>query len=437
MNKTLYLECYSGISGDMLVAALIDLGADRSLLERALKSLKLDGFSTEITRVKKAGLDACDFRVVLNSMHENHDHDMNYLHGTEHRHDENAHFHNQNHSHEHKVSTNEQHNTKEHHHTHEHRGLLEIISIINQADISVRARELAIRIFKIIAEAEAKAHGVDMEQVHFHEVGAVDSIVDIVSAAVCIDNLNIGEVIVSKLYEGQGFVRCQHGMIPIPVPAVANIVAAYDLQLHITNTEGELVTPTGAAIVAAIQTHRKLPNNFSIEKVGIGAGKRTYDRPSLLRAMIIQEKSWEKDVIYKLETNIDDCSGENLGFVMERLLEAGARDVHYIPVFMKKNRPAYLLNVICVKEDVEKIEQIIFKETTTIGIRKVEMERTILKREIKKMQTSLGEVQVKVCKIDSGNRFYPEYKSVVDICNNHSLSYQEAYHKIICEIQGE
>jgi uncharacterized protein (TIGR00299 family) protein len=431
MNNTLYLECYSGISGDMLVAALLDLGADKMVLDRALQSLQLDGFSTEITRVKKAGLDACDFHVVLDSIHENHDHDMNYLHGEEHKHEEHVHSHHHSHLEEQKG------NAKEHHHTHEHRGLLEIIHIIQQADMTVKAKELAVQIFKIIARAEAKAHGVDVEAVHFHEVGAVDSIVDIVSAAVCFDNLKIEEVIVPKLYEGQGFVRCQHGTIPIPVPAVVNIAADYELQLHITSTECELVTPTGAAIVAAIQTQRKLPDEFTIERVGIGAGKRTYDRPSLLRAMFIQEKSRMEDAIIKLETNIDDCSGENLGFVMERLFEAGAKDVHYLPVFMKKNRPAYQLNVICHTEDVEAIEQIIFKETTTIGIRKIKMERTILKREMKKVNTSLGEVQVKVCHIDSGKRFYPEYNSVVDICNKHRMSYQEAYHIIICEIQGE
>jgi len=272
-----------------------------------------------------------------------------------------------------------------------------------------------------------------LEHVHFHEVGAVDSIVDIVAVAVCVDNLGITEVIVPELYEGRGFVRCQHGTIPIPVPAVANIAVAHDLHLHITSTEGELVTPTGAAIVAAIKTSDKLPEKFSIEKIGIGAGKRTYDRPSMLRAMLIKDMitvSSQKDFIYKLETNIDDCSGEILGFVMERLFEAGARDVHYIPVYMKKNRPAYQLNIICKEEDIEKLEQIIFEETTTIGIRRAQMERSVLKREIKKVQTSLGEAQVKICKIESGNRVYPEYSSVTELCKKHQMSFQDVFFQI-------
>lgn len=461
MSKTLYLECYSGISGDMAVAALLDLGANQKVLEMVLKSLPVDGFDIEISRVKKAGLDVCDFKVVLDKKHENHDHDMEYLHGPgqteglEHGHEEGhnqvqTHHHEEEHNHEEEHHHGEEHNhekehhhhevghnhssthdqSHEHHHAHEHRGLAEILEIINQTDMSQNAKALATRIFKIIAEAEAKAHGVPSNEVHFHEVGAVDSIVDIIAVAVCMDDLGITQTIVPELYEGRGFVRCQHGMIPIPVPAVSNIVEAHDLNLHITDTEGELVTPTGAAIVAAIKTKDKLPKTFSIEKIGIGAGKRTYDRPSMLRAMLIKDKSLEEDSIYKLESNIDDSTGEALGFVMERLIEAGARDVHYIPVYMKKNRPAYQLNVICKEEDIRKLEQIIFKETTTIGIRRIEMERTVLKREIKNILTSLGEAQVKVCKLDTGDRIYPEYSSITKLCKKHQISYQDVYNLI-------
>jgi uncharacterized protein (TIGR00299 family) protein len=421
MSQTLYLECYSGISGDMTVAALLDLGADQQLLKNALKSLPITGFETIISRVKKAGLDVCDFQVILD--HDNHDHDMTYLHGDHH------HPHSDEHGHSH------QHQEKKSH-SHANRGLLEIVEIINQARITDHAKELAIRIFSIIADAEAKAHGVPSDQVHFHEVGAVDSIVDIVAVAVCLDNLDIREVIVPEVYEGRGFVRCQHGTIPIPVPAVTHIAASHQLNLHITSTEGELITPTGAAIVAAIKTSDQLPKQFTIEKTGIGAGKRTYDRPSLLRAMLITDKTQKHDGIYKLETNIDDCGGEILGFVMERLFEAGARDVHYSPVYMKKNRPAYLLNVICTKADIKTMEQIIFEETTTIGIRRIHMESTGLKRTIKRIKTSLGEAQVKVCELASGKRIYPEYASVVELCEKHRMAYQDAYQiiKKECEV---
>lgn len=442
MSNTLYLECYSGISGDMTVAALLDLGADQNVLEKALKSIPATGFSVEVSRVKKAGLDACDFRVVLNQNAENHDHDMEYLHG-ENAHDpETSHVHGHEetiYSHEATGHSHEENNMHIHEEAaQEHRGLSEIFELIDRTEISNHAKELAKRIFRIIAEAEAKAHGVELNQVHFHEVGALDSIVDIVAVAVCIDDLDITDVIVPELYEGRGFVRCQHGMIPIPVPAVANIAIAGNLQLHITSTEGELVTPTGAAIVAAIKTADQLPALFSIKKIGIGAGKRTYDRPSLLRAMLIKDKTAEEDKIYKLESNIDDCSGELLGFVMDRLFEAGARDVHYTPVYMKKNRPAYQLNIICKKEDIKRLEQIIFEETTTIGIRRVQMERTVLPREIKKVLTSLGEAQVKICILESGKRIYPEYSSVVELCKKHQMEYQAVFRLIQkeCEESG-
>lgn len=421
MGRTLYLDCNTGISGDMTVAALLDLGADADKLKKALDSLEVSGFKVEISRVKKAGLNACDFHVLLD--HENHDHDMEYLHGHDHHHHEDDH-----HSHDH-------HHEHEHHH-HEHRGLPEITAVIERSDITEQAKKTALRIFEIIAEAESAAHGVPMEEVHFHEVGAVDSIVDVVAASVCLDDLGITEVIVPKLVEGTGTVRCQHGVIPVPVPAVVNIVQKHHLKLHITEMEGELVTPTGAAIAAAIQTSDHLPKSFIIEKTGIGAGKRNYERPSLLRAMLIvpEEKKDEgvdssiNSNIYVLESNIDDCSGEALGYAMDCLLAAGARDVHYTPVFMKKNRPAYLLRVICDAENVERMEEIIFRETTTIGIRRMKMERTVLERENKVTATPLGEAQVKVCTLPDGKRrYYPECESVMQLAKKEKISFQDAY----------
>ena len=303
MGKTLYLECESGISGDMTVAALLDLGADQQVLKKALASLPVQGFDIRISRVKKSGLDACDFDVVLDKEHENHDHDMEYLHG---------------HTHAHNHATEHMHGHDLHNHDaeyiHEHRSFVDILQIIESSSLTERAKKTATDIFSVLADAEAKAHGVPRNQVSFHEVGAVDSIVDILSVAVCLDNLDIDQVIVTELCEGRGTVRCQHGILPIPVPAVTNIVQANHLKLKLTQIEGELVTPTGAAIVAAIRTSDKLPESFFIEKTGLGAGKREYACAGILRAMILEsenEKSWmEKDEICKLETNIDDCSGE-------------------------------------------------------------------------------------------------------------------------------
>lgn len=469
MGKTLYLECYSGISGDMTVAALLDLGADRSVLDRVLKSLKVSGFETKISRVVKSGIDACDFDVVLDKEHENHDHDMEYLHGHHHKGHENNHFYDHNHAHEDEAEHFHSHEHNHAHgagsaqdrHHHEHRGIKEITYIIEHSAMTENAKKIALRIFEILAEAESKAHNVPVDQVHFHEVGAVDSIVDIVSVAVCLDDLDITEVIVPVLCEGRGTVRCQHGILPIPVPAVANIVSANHLHLKMTEVEGELVTPTGAAIVAAVKTKDKLPETFEIQKIGIGAGKRQYECPGILRAMIISESTEQtkgrdkakaqteefknpeignnpktenqetKDTIIKMETNIDDCSGEVLGFVMERLMKAGARDVHYVPVFMKKNRPAWVLNVICKEEDIETLQNIIFEETTTIGIRYSIMERTILPRETRTLPTPWGEVQVKVCTLNGKEQLYPEYESVAQLSREKEIPFAEIYRYIV------
>ena len=469
MGKTLYLECYSGISGDMTVAALLDLGGDRTVLDKVLRSLPISGFETKISRVVKSGIDACDFDVVLDKEHENHDHDMEYLHGDHHKGHENNHFYDHNHAHEDEAEHfhNHEHNhahgagSAQDHHHHEHRGIKEITYIIEHSAMTENAKKIALRIFEILAEAESKAHNVPVDQVHFHEVGAVDSIVDIVSVAVCLDDLDITEVIVPVLCEGRGTVRCQHGILPIPVPAVANIVSANHLHLKMTEVEGELVTPTGAAIVAAVKTKDKLPEIFEIQKIGIGAGKRQYECPGILRAMIISESTEQakgrdkakaqteefknpeirnnpkaenqetKDTIIKMETNIDDCSGEVLGFVMERLMKAGARDVHYVPVFMKKNRPAWVLNVICKEEDMEMLQNIIFEETTTIGIRYSIMERTILPRETRTLPTPWGEVQVKVCTLNGKEQLYPEYESVAQLSREKEIPFTEIYRYIV------
>lgn len=456
-QDALYLECYSGISGDMVTAALLDLGADETVLRKALDSLPIHGFEVKISRVKKAGLDACDFNVVLDAEHENHDHDMNYLYGSpEERHHAHDHEHIHEHgehgehepgcSHVHEEETQEHHH---HHHHHEHRGLRDVLGILEQADLTDHAREIAVRIFTILGEAEAKAHGETLETVHFHEVGAVDSIVDITAAAVCLDDLGVQEVILPVLYEGTGSVRCAHGVLPIPVPAVVNIAAQQHLNLHITGAKGEYVTPTGAAIAAAVRTSDKLPPEFTVQKIGLGAGKREQELPSFVRAMLIRptgETYTGQGEIYKLESNIDDCSGEALGYTMERLLTAGARDVQYSPVFMKKNRPAYLLTVLCLKEDIPALEEIIFSETTTIGIRRVKMERSVLKRRIRMADTSLGKVQVKECILPTAQggtelsgkmavRCYPEYESVRAICQQTGRPYQEVYYQILCELQ--
>ena len=549
MGKTLYLETSSGISGDMFVAAMIDLGADPEALERALNSIPADGFMVEISSVKKSGIACCDFNVILDAAHENHDHDMAYLYGpapvssaapqeeahhchchedeeahhchchedeeAHHCHchedeeaphchchedeeaphchchedeeahhcychedeeaphchchedeeahhcycheDEEAHHchcHEDEEAHHCHCHEDEEahhchcHEEEEahhchcheeephHHHEHHHHGrhLAEIMDIIDATDMTDSAKALAGKMFHIVAEAESLAHHMPLEEVHFHEVGAIDSIVDIIAAAVTFDSLGITDVIIPCLTEGRGTVRCQHGVLPVPVPATMNIIEAYDMPLTIMEAKGEYVTPTGAAIAAAICTTHQLPKAFRIVRTGLGAGKRDYtERTNILRAYLIEGNAMEegKDEIVKLETDIDDSTGEALGYTIDRLMQAGALDVHYSPVYMKKNRPAWELTVICKKSRMEELEDIIFKETTTIGIREFpSVMRSILRRNQKQVETPFGIAEVKEVALPGERRFYPEYESVKAIAEKNHLPFAEVYHLV-------
>lgn len=449
----LYLECNYGISGDMVVAALLDAGADRAALEKALASIPAKGFKTEIKRVEKNGVSCLDFNVILDSEHENHDHDMDYLFGHEHAEHNHDGFHNgenHGHCHEHCEHSHEHHHGEhggqvhyEQVHHHEHRNLHDVLEIIDKTEMTENARNLAHKIFEIIAKAESKAHSKPVEEVHFHEVGAIDSIVDVIALSVCFDSLHVEKVFVPFLCEGSGTVRCQHGILPVPVPAVANIVQDFSVPLKMTGERGEFVTPTGAAFVAAVATDFSLPKNFVLKKIGMGAGKRDYGVPNIARAMLIEtaEKinsenqltSALHDKIVKLETNIDDSTGEALGFVMEELFESGALDVQYLPCFMKKNRPAWLLVVLCKVEDAAKMEKIIFTHTTTIGIRKAQMERTCLVRSAVSVEVFGESADVKVVDVYGEKRFYPEYESVSRIARKIKKPFGEVYNKIVSE----
>ena len=449
----LYLECNYGISGDMVVAALLDAGADRAALEKALASIPAKGFKTEIKRVEKNGVSCLDFNVILDSEHENHDHDMDYLFGHEHAEHNHDGFHNgenHGHCHEHCEHSHEHHHGEhgeqvhyEQVHHHEHRNLHDVLEIIDKTEMTENARKLAHKIFEIIAKAESKAHSKPVEEVHFHEVGAIDSIVDVIALSVCFDSLYVEKVFVPFLCEGSGTVRCQHGILPVPVPAVANIVQDFSVPLKMTGERGEFVTPTGAAFVATVATDFSLPRNFVLKKIGMGAGKRDYGVPNIARAMLIEtaEKinsenqltSALHDKIVKLETNIDDSTGEALGFVMEELFESGALDVQYLPCFMKKNRPAWLLVVLCKVEDAAKMEKIIFTHTTTIGIRKAQMERTCLVRSAVSVEVFGESADVKVVDVYGEKRFYPEYESVSRIARKIKKPFGEVYNKIVSE----
>ena len=436
-DKILYLECGTGISGDMTVAALLDLGADQEKLLKVLEGIPGHGFKAQVSRVKKSGIDCCDFNVILDEEHDGHDHDMEYLYGhLEGEGEHPAHTHSHDHDHEHHHD-HDHHHDHGHGHHHHHTGMREIRDIIGNLEMTEGARDLALRIFEILAQAESEAHGVPADEVHFHEVGAIDSIVDIVAAAVCFDDLGIRNVAVTGIAEGSGTVRCQHGILQVPVPAVANIAKAHRLPMRFTSRKGELVTPTGAAIAAALMTRGELPERFVIERTGLGAGKREYEIPSILRAMVIEpceevkKAGHEADTVWKLECDIDDSTGEQLGYALEKLYQEGAREAHFAPVFMKKNRPGWELTVICDKEHLEKLEDVIFSQTTTIGIRRQEMERTVLTRKTVDVKTRFGVIPVKISGEGAYRRVHPEYEKVSGAASEHGVPFGAVYDEVL------
>lgn len=428
MGKILYLECNSGISGDMTVGALLDLGADRHVLEHALESLGVGGYHLHFGRKDVCGLDSYDFDVHLEEDGHEHDHEHDHPHSHEDHHG---------HSHAHQHGDG---------HPHVHRNLFDIYQIIDKLESNDRVKELARRMFRIVAEAESKAHGLPVDQVHFHEVGAIDSIVDIISVAVCVDNLGVDDVVVSALAEGHGHVHCQHGVLPVPVPATANIASAYGLDLRFTDNDGEMVTPTGAAIAAALRTRDSLPDSCRLLKIGMGAGNRVFRQANVLRAMLMEtshtdagadngEMALDGQSMWVMETNLDDCTGEILGFVMELLLEAGAADVWYTPIYMKKNRPAYTLSVLCRREEREKLEEIILIHTTTIGIRQYPVARTVLARKRVTVDTACGPADVKVCTYKDRKFYYPEYEGVRRLCRDTGRDFKAVYQDVRLEAE--
>ena len=384
MSRSLYLECASGISGDMTVGALLDLGASRAALDRALRNIAPGHLRCSVSRKNVSGLSACDFLVELEEEHH-------------------------------------------HEHHHEHRNLADVCEVIGRADMTARARELAVKMFRIVAEAEAEAHGKSIEEVHFHEVGALDSLADIIGAAVLYDDLDPDSCIVSGLAEGSGFVTCQHGELPVPVPAVLNIARKYSIALRPSGEQGEMVTPTGIAIAAALRTDTELPEEYVIEKTGLGAGKRVFRRPNLLRAMLLRSTDTHQERIVCMECGIDDSTGETLGYAMEQLFAAGARDVCFIPCFMKKNRPAYLLKILTDESLLAKMEETLFRTTSTIGLRSYPVKRTVMEREIRTVTLPAGEVKVKCCTFGALRRYYPEYESVRELALRSGLDLHTLY----------
>lgn len=438
--KTLYLDGSCGISGDMTVAALLELGASRDKLDAAIACLNLDGVHVHVERENSYSIAGLSFSVHV------HDHDADHVHS----HEEGYVEHNE--TKDERGETRECHEGHHHHH-HEHRHLSEVYEILDRAagtsaspanngPIAPRALETAKKIFRIIAEAESKAHGVAIEEVHFHEVGAIDSIIDILSVAVLVDDLGIDRCIVTGLNEGSGFVQTQHGKLPVPVPAVVNIAESAGIALRPTETAGEMVTPTGIGIVAALRTSDKLPAGYKILKTGIGLGKRDFGRANFLRAQIIEEESGKGSgpadcSVYALEANIDDSTPEELGYAMEKLFEAGARDVHYIPCFMKKNRPGVLLRAIADGEHLSQIETAIFTHTSTVGLRRIPVQRNCMDREFFEVETEYGKARVK--KSSAGNvvRVKPEFDDVKALAEKAKTSIRDMHDLVMRKFHRE
>ena len=403
MERILYFDCFAGISGDMSIGALIDLGLDSSEVLKEIKKLGVKGYDIEIKRINRFSISGIDVKVMLNGDAECiHEHEGGgHTHGHSHHHDDNE------------------------------RSLNDISHIIRSSRISERAKELAIAVFTEIAKAEAAVHGKKIEEVHFHEVGAIDSIVDIVGAAICIDMLKVDRIFCSPVHEGQGFVNCRHGRLPIPVPAVIKMLSGSGISIVTEEIEAELVTPTGFGILKTVsESCGKMPDML-VESVGYGFGKTETGRLNALRVILGTTGetglSISHDQIVLMETNIDNTTGEALGYTMDKLMKAGALDTYFTSIQMKKNRPAYMLSVLCKTNDTDKLSDIIFKETSTIGIRMQDMKRITLNREIRTVQTELGEVRVKLVVVRGLERIQPEYEDCIRLAEENNLSFNEVY----------
>jgi len=410
-KRILYFDCFSGISGDMTIGALLDLGIDQVEFLKRLKKVKPEEYDIEIKKGIKKGITGTDFTVHLRNQENKKEikFDSNFTFES---------ISNQNHF-----------QIREHNHS---RNLYDINQIIDQAELSDEVKKISKQIFQLIAEAEAKIHGKTIEQVHFHEVGATDSIVDIIGTAICIEMLHVDEIQSSALNLGSGFVKCDHGIFPVPAPATLEILK--NVPVYSKNAQKELTTPTGAAIIKNLcSAFGDLPG-LSIEKIGYGLGKREMDTPNVLRVVV--GKQTISQSLMMLETNIDNMNPEIYSYLFPELLENNALDVFVTPIIMKKNRPANKLSVLCDEEHVGKIEEIIFNETTTLGIRKYRVEREELKREFGKVSTKFGEITVKYAyKNGELIKYSPEYEDCQLIAKKTGIPLYLIYNEVVDEVK--
>ena len=373
--KALYFDCFSGISGDMVLGAFLDLGIEEEYLKSELAKLHLDHYEIFAEKTVKKGISGTHCHVIAEEEHV-------------------------------------------------HRHFSDIRCMIENSDLDETVKSTAIAIFKRVAEAEGAVHGVPADHVHFHEVGALDSILDIVGAAICFHKLAPEKVLVSGINTGSGWVMCAHGRIPVPAPAVIEILAKTKIPMYSKYIEEEAATPTGVAIAAELAEYVPEMPELKVEKVAYGFGTKEFPVLNGLRLIYgeIKEKK-VPDQIIVLEANIDDMTGESAGYAMNLLLEAGAKDVFYTPIYMKKNRPAVMLTVLAAANDEEKLAELILQETTTIGIRRRTVDRICMKRHIRTIDTPYGEVHVKVCDYGNVHKESLEYCDVAKIAKNEKKSH--------------
>ncbi len=435
-----YLDCFSGISGDMFLGALIDAGVSPKIFEEAVAALNI-GARLEISRVNRSGISATKIDVVVNGEKDSPRGSRTrvsdlHVHSESHR---DAHHH-------------------EHDHEHHHgRGLAEIREIVSSAEISGPAKQTAIAIFEKLGHAEAKIHNISVEKVHFHEVGAVDALVDIVCAAIGAEALGVDEIICSPLNVGGGTVECAHGTFPVPAPATVELLKG--APVYATALQAELVTPTGAAIVATLGKGFSSFPEMKIEKTGYGAGTQDFsghanvlritigeltsrtnaaEGPVRLRSEQVRTTQTSHEIISVLEANLDDLNPQVFGYVMDRLLETGALDVFATPVQMKKNRPGTLLTVLCKPEDADKLTQIVFAETTTLGLRCREEKRQVLARKWMSVSTRFGDVRIKIASLNGTVSSYaPEYEDCRRIAAEHRVPLKTVMQEAVqCYLQA-
>ena len=409
--RVLYFDCFSGISGDMTMGALLDLGIDKELFKSELDKLNLAGYEIVIGKKVKNGISGTDVQVILNEEHSQNHHDPHEHHGHHHNHSEESHT---------------------HHSLQPQRNLETIELLIDSSSLKQGIKDFSKKVFREVAKAEAKVHDKSINEVHFHEVGAIDSIVDIVGVAICIDLLGIKKVFSSALHDGKGYIECQHGILPVPVPAVMEMLSDSQIPLITEDVNTELVTPTGLELLKCLASDFGNMPAMIIDKIGYGMGKRETGRLNALRIVmgtLFGEDDFMEEIAV-LETNIDDMSPELVGYTMEKLLENGALDVFCTPIYMKKSRPAMMVTVLSRKEQEEVLVDIMLHETSTLGIRRSISKRYCMEREIVKVSTEYGEVRVKVASKGNFKKLAPEYEDCREIAKKTGIPVANVYNLV-------